>query len=129
MGKIQLPLAPQQLCHLHTQMIEHTNELHGLIGGLAADVSAVARRQKRHSQGQWAIGILVAIIGIAIPAITAVQVARIATVKSAQSDYAAEQQRQRDQAALESKISSQLSELRTAIEQQRRGYPAPMGQK
>ncbi len=122
-------MAEPEQCPLHRALVESVNDAYGHLGGLAADVAAISRRQRSQSIGQWAIGILIGVVGIAVPAVTSVQVARIGAVKAAQSDYAAEQQRQRDQAALESKISSQLSELRTAIEQQRRGYPAPMGQK
>ena len=116
----------EQPCPYHGQMLETINEIYGLVGAAAADAASANRSAKRNGYGQWAIGILLGIIGIAVPAIVSVQVARIGQIKPAQSELSIEQKHQRDIEAIAAKLDSRLDGLRTELEQQRRGYPQPM---
>jgi hypothetical protein len=87
---------------------------------------------KRHlHRGQWwrALGSS-AVFGTIIAAVLAlagqVWSAKLVTEKQSQVDYSAEQRLNRESIEIAAKLSAQLADIRTELEQQRRGYPAPM---
>jgi hypothetical protein len=125
LGKLPLPPPP---CPYHAQLLSTVNDIYGTVGAAAADAQAANRRSRRNGYGQWAIGVLLGVIGIAVPAIVSVQVARIGQIKPAQIDLDAEQQHQRDLEAITVKLDAKLDGLRADLEQQRRGYPQPLHQ-
>lgn len=81
----RLPVIPAAVsnepCGLHRQMVETSNELYGLVGAVAGDLSRISRKldaRARHDNlGRWAVGIVVTLIGIATTYVTSIQVAKI----------------------------------------------------
>lgn len=99
------------------------DDLYGTIGGMAADVSA-ARREAKDSKK---LNAAVVAVGVAlIGAVTQFQVGRLNAPRAEQANATTELARMKELANVEARLDAKLGDVRTEIERQRRGSPAPL---
>lgn len=111
--------------------VDLAKKVDDLVAEMAELRSVIVDFKKHLHRGQWwrALGSS-AVFGTIIAAVLAfagqVWSAKLVAEKQSQVDYSAEQRLNRESVEIAAKLSAQLADIRTQLEQQRVGYPAPM---